>query len=46
MRIPSSLKLSVSAISDDAEIVGAKLQRTNVGELKKIDNHVDNLNTQ
>ena len=32
----SSLKLSVSAIIDDREIVGADLQRTNVGDMKKI----------
>ena len=31
-----SLKLSVSAIIDDAERVGADSQRTNVGNMKKI----------
>ena len=34
--IPSSLKLSVSAIIDDAEIVSADLQRAHNGDMKKL----------
>jgi len=41
-----SLKLSITAIIDDTEIVGADLQRTNVGDMKTINNHVVSLNTQ
>ncbi len=41
---PPSLKLFVSAIIDDAETVGTDLQRTNVGEMKKINNRVNPLN--
>jgi hypothetical protein len=32
----SSLKLSVSVIIDDAETVGTDLQRSNVGNIKKL----------
>jgi hypothetical protein len=32
----SSLKLSVSAVIDDGEIVGTESQRANVGNIKKI----------
>ena len=39
-----SLKLSASAIIDDAETVGADLQRANVGDIKNINNCVDPLN--
>ena len=33
---PSSLKLFVSTIIDDAETVGADLQRANIGDMKKL----------
>jgi hypothetical protein len=42
----SSLKLSVSAIIDDKEKVGADSQRANVGNMKKINNHMNPLNIQ
>ena len=39
-----SLKLSVSAIIKNTKIVGADSQRTNIGDMKIINNHVDPLN--
>ena len=39
-----SLKLSASGIIEDAETVGADLQRTNVKNMKKINNCVNPLN--
>ena len=42
----SSLKLSVTAITDDSETVGADLQRANVGDMKKINNCVNPMNLQ
>jgi hypothetical protein len=42
----SSLKLSVSAIIDDVETFHADLGRTNVGNMKKINNCVNPLNIQ
>ena len=39
-----SLKLSVSAIIKNTKIVGADLQRTNIGDMKIINNHIDPLN--
>jgi hypothetical protein len=41
-----SLKLFISVIIDDAETVSADLQRTNNGNMKKINNRVDPLNLQ
>jgi hypothetical protein len=38
--------LSVSTIIDDAETVGADLKRTNVGNIKNINNHINPLNIQ
>ena len=32
----SPLKLSISAYIEDAEIVGADLQRANIGDMKKL----------
>ncbi len=43
---PLSLDLSVSAIIADAETVGADLQRTNDGDMKKINNRANPLNIQ
>ena len=40
------LKLSVSAIIDNTEIVSVDLRRTNVGDMKKINNCIDPLNIQ
>jgi hypothetical protein len=40
------LKLFASAIIDDAETVGADLQRANNGNMKKINNRVNPLNIQ
>jgi hypothetical protein len=45
-QILPSLMVSATVIIDDADIVGADLQRARAGEMKKIDNHVDTLNTQ
>ena len=42
----SSWKLSVSVIIDDAEAVSIDLQRANVGDMRKINNHVNPLNIQ
>ena len=39
-----SLKLSVSAIIKNTEIVGADLQRTNIGDMKIMNNHIDSIN--
>jgi hypothetical protein len=41
-----SLKLSVSAIINDTEIVGKDSQRANVGDMKKIDNCINPSNIQ
>jgi hypothetical protein len=41
-----SLKLSASAIIDDAETFGADLQKANVGDMKKINNCINPLNVQ
>ena len=41
-----SLKLSISAIIDDTETVGTDSQRTNVGDMKKINNCMDPPNIQ
>ena len=43
---PPSLKLFVSTIIDDAKTVGADLQRPNIGDMKKINNHVNPMNLQ
>jgi hypothetical protein len=43
---PPSLKLFISVIIDDAETVGAYLQRANVGDMKKINNRVNSMNLQ
>ena len=40
-----SLKLSASAMIDDAETVSADSQRANVGDIKKI-NHINPVNIQ
>ena len=42
----SSLKLSVSAIIDDAEAVSIDLRRAYVGDMRKINNHANPLNIQ
>jgi len=42
----SSLKLSISAIIDDVEIVSADLQRANVEDTKNINNRIDPPNIQ
>ena len=42
----SSLKLSVTAIIDDSETVGADLQRAHIGDMKKINNNVNPMNLQ
>ena len=39
-----SLKLSFSAIIKNTKIVGADSQRTNIGDMKIINNHIDPLN--
>ena len=36
-----SLKLSVFTIIDDMEIASADLQRLNIGDMKKIHNHIN-----
>ena len=41
-----SLKLFVFVIIDDAETVGADLQRANILDMKKINNRVNPLNIQ
>jgi hypothetical protein len=41
-----SLKLSVSMIIDDVATLGAGLRRANVGDMKKINSHVNPLNIQ
>jgi hypothetical protein len=41
-----SLKLSVSAIIDVGEIVGADLQRSNIGDMNKVENCMDHPNIQ
>jgi hypothetical protein len=41
-----SLKLFVSAIIDDAEIISADLQKANVGDMKKSTNRINPLNLQ
>ena len=43
---PSSLKLFVSVIIDDVLIVSADLCRANVGDMKKINNHINPLKIQ
>ena len=43
---PPSLKLFFSAIIDDVETVSADLQRANIGNMKKINNHVNPMNLQ
>ena len=43
---PPSLKLFASVIIDDALTVSADLRRTNVGDMKKINNHINPFNTQ
>jgi hypothetical protein len=42
----SSLKLSVSVIIDDAEAFSIDLRRANVGDMRKISDHVNLLNIQ
>jgi hypothetical protein len=42
----SSLKLSASAIIDDAETVSTDLQKTDNVDMKKINNRVNPLNIQ
>ena len=43
---PPSLKLFVSAIIDDALTVSADLRRANVGDMKKINDHINPLKIQ
>jgi hypothetical protein len=43
---PPSLKMLISVIIDDAETVGADLQRANIGNMKKINNRVNPMNLQ
>ena len=43
---PSSLKLFVSGIIDDADTVSTDLHEANVGDMKKINNHINPLNIQ
>ena len=43
---PPSLKLFVTAIIDDAQIVSADLRRANVRNMKKINNHINLLKIQ
>jgi hypothetical protein len=41
-----SFKWFISVIIDDWETVGAYLQRTNVGDMKKINSHMNPLSIQ
>ena len=41
-----SLKLSIFAFIDDRMTIGADSRRANVGDMKKINNHIDPLNIQ
>ena len=41
-----SLKLFVSTIINDAEIVSADLQRANIGNMKNFNNHINPMNLQ
>ena len=44
--ISLSLKVFVSAIMDDAVLVSADLNRTNIGVMEKINNHINPMNMQ